>query len=74
MSMYFENYTCDPFTPASQPCQLGNYASYVINVGGPADVQAGIAFAKLQNVRLVIKNTGHEYAGRDLTLLARYLS
>jgi hypothetical protein len=58
--MYFANYTCDPFTPRSTPCALGNYASYIINVTGPTDVQTGIAFAKKNNIRLVIKNTGHE--------------
>jgi hypothetical protein len=35
--------------------------SYVINVTGAEDVQAGIKFARENNVRLVIKNTGHEY-------------
>ncbi|KAH6603962.1 fad-dependent isoamyl alcohol oxidase [Trichoderma cornu-damae] len=65
LSMYFENYTCDPFTARSKPCELGNYASYIINVTSAADVQAGIAFAKKKNVRLVIKNTGHDYLGKS---------
>ncbi|KAL6862000.1 FAD-binding domain-containing protein [Trichoderma novae-zelandiae] len=65
LSMYFENYTCDPFTPRSTPCTLGNYASYVINVTGAGDVQAGISFAKKNNIRLVIKNTGHDYLGKN---------
>lgn len=68
MSMYFGNYTCDPFTPTSQPCLLGNHVSYVINVTGPADIKAGISFAKNKNVRLVIKNTGHEYVGSNSPL------
>ncbi|RYP01291.1 hypothetical protein DL763_000263 [Monosporascus cannonballus] len=63
--MYFNNYTCDAFTPRSRPCELGNYASYVINVTGAADVQAGIKFARKNNVRLVIKNTGHDYLGKS---------
>ncbi|KAL5084593.1 hypothetical protein Trisim1_011595 [Trichoderma cf. simile WF8] len=65
LNMYFENYTCDPFTPRSKPCGLGNYASYIINVTGAADVQAGISFAKQHNVRLNIKNTGHDYLGKS---------
>jgi hypothetical protein len=60
MNPYFQNQSCDPFTPANRTCELGNYVSYSINVTGPKDVVAGIQFAKTHNVRLVIKNTGHE--------------
>lgn len=60
MSLYFQNFTCSPFTDRSIPCELGNFPSYVINVTGVADVQAGLAFAKQHNVRIIIKNTGHE--------------
>jgi hypothetical protein len=57
---YFQNQSCNPFTPQSQECVLGNYAVYSIAVSNAADVQAGLAFAQANNVRLVIKNTGHE--------------
>lgn len=59
-SPWFQNESCDPFTPSSQPCSLGNYASYSINVLHAEDVVSGISFARNYNVRLVIKNTGHE--------------
>ncbi|GKZ85558.1 hypothetical protein AnigIFM56816_011526 [Aspergillus niger] len=65
LNMYFKNYTCDPFTPRSQPCELGNSVSYVIDVRSTEDVRAGIDFAKKHNIRLVIKNTGHDYAGKS---------
>jgi hypothetical protein len=61
MNPYVQNYSCVPFTPSSQTCELGNYASYSINVTGADDVIAGIKFARENNIRLVIKNTGHEY-------------
>lgn len=57
---YFQNQSCDPFTPASRPCLLGNYAAYSINVSNVDDVRAGIRFAEEKNIRLVIKSTGHE--------------
>lgn len=44
---------------------LGNYVSYAINVTGPSDVVKGIRFARENNVRLVIKNTGHDYLGKS---------
>ena len=60
MNPVFQNDSRTPFTPASQPCELGNYPSYSVRVTGAADAQAGIKFAKDNNIRLVIKNTGHE--------------
>jgi len=60
MNPYYQNQSCDPFTPVATPCELGNYVSYSINVTGAEDIVAGIQFSKENNVRLVIKNTGHE--------------
>ena len=59
-SGWYQNQSCDPFTPASKPCRLGNYADYAINVSSAADAAAGIDFATKHNIRLVIKGTGHE--------------
>ncbi|OTA81898.1 hypothetical protein M434DRAFT_203397 [Hypoxylon sp. CO27-5] len=64
MPAWFQE-SCNPFSPASQPCELGNYATYSINVTGVDDVVAGINFAKAHEVRLVIKNTGHDLAGKS---------
>lgn len=60
MSPIFLNQSCDPFTPEAQPCLIGNYVDYSINVSAPSDVVAGLSFAQEKNIRLVIKNTGHE--------------
>lgn len=57
---YFQNQSCDPFTAQSSPCQIGDYPVYTINVTKASDAIAGLNFAKSNNVRLVIKNTGHE--------------
>lgn len=65
MNAAFQNQSCDPFTATDRPCELGNYASYSINATSVDDVLAGINFAKEKNVRLVIKNTGHEYENPD---------
>lgn len=60
LALYFQNNTCTPFTPSSTRCVLGNYASYSIDVRSIDDVRAGISFAQKRNIRLVIKNSGHE--------------
>ncbi|KAI0533594.1 FAD-binding domain-containing protein [Xylaria digitata] len=62
---WFTNQTCDAFTPRTTPCELGNYASYSIEVTGIDDIVAGLSFAKKNNVRLVIKNSGHDYFGKS---------
>ncbi|OJJ51527.1 hypothetical protein ASPZODRAFT_12348 [Penicilliopsis zonata CBS 506.65] len=65
MQAYFANQSCDPFTAESRPCLLGNYVSYAVNVSSSDDVVAAIKFAKSNNVRFVIRNTGHDYLGRS---------
>ncbi|PWW74392.1 FAD-binding domain-containing protein [Tuber magnatum] len=65
MAPFYANRSCDPFTPIDSPCQVGAYIRYAINVTEPADIIAGIEFAKKNNVRLVIRNTGHDYVGRS---------
>ena len=47
-------------TEASQ-CTLGGFPEYVVNVSTAAQVQLAVNFARNLNIRLVIKNTGHEY-------------
>ncbi|KAI8229266.1 FAD-linked oxidoreductase ZEB1 [Colletotrichum sp. SAR 10_86] len=64
LSPWFQNQSCVPFTPRSSACELGNYASYSINVTGPSDIISGLKFAQQNNVRLVIKNTGHDQNGK----------
>jgi len=60
MQAYFANQSCDPFTAESSPCLVGNYVRYAINVTTADDVIAGVNFASKNNIRLVIRNTGHE--------------
>ena len=61
MQTYFANQSCDPFTDRSKPCVLGNYVSYAVKVKCTADVAAALRFAKEHNIRIIVRNTGHEY-------------
>ncbi|PVF98323.1 FAD-binding domain-containing protein [Serendipita vermifera] len=59
-------------------CHQGIVSRYYIDVREPDDVKAAFEFAKTTGVRLVIKNTGHDYMGRStapdsLTLWTRNL-
>ncbi|KAI0538969.1 hypothetical protein GGR58DRAFT_466133 [Xylaria digitata] len=62
---YFQNHSCDPFGGKETPCLIGNNAAYSINVTKVSDIQAGIAFARSKNIRLSIKNTGHDLLGKS---------
>ncbi|CAD6572444.1 MAG: hypothetical protein ASARMPRED_005337 [Alectoria sarmentosa] len=59
------NNTCDPFTPESEQCTLGNLVSYAVNASQPSDFSATIAFTKAKNIRLAVRNTGHDYLGKS---------
>lgn len=61
MAPLFTNNTCGFYTSETTTCQIGNYARYAIAVQEAADIVAGVKFAAKTNVRLTIKNTGHEY-------------
>ncbi|KAI5864079.1 FAD-binding domain-containing protein [Durotheca rogersii] len=62
---YFQNRSCDPYTSRADPCSIGNYAQYSINVSEVEHIQAGIRFARQNNIRLTIKNTGHDLLGKS---------
>lgn len=60
MQTFFANDSCDPFSAESRPCLMGNYVDYAVDVSSANDVIAAINFAKKNNIRFVIRNTGHE--------------
>ncbi|PHH64520.1 hypothetical protein CDD81_4299 [Ophiocordyceps australis] len=65
MSPYWQNQSCDPFTPRSNACHVGNYVEYAVNVASANHVSKALQFAQKHNVRVVIKNTGHDYIGKS---------
>ena len=45
-------------------CQLGNYSTYVVEASTASDVSMAVKFAAAHNLRLIVKNTGHDILGR----------
>jgi len=68
MHNIYLNKSCDPFTSPSTPCEIGNYVQYIVNVSKPEHVTKSLHFVKEHNIRLVIKNTGHELVYKLLVL------
>ncbi|KAG0344411.1 hypothetical protein BG005_001837, partial [Podila minutissima] len=49
-----------------QPCQQGAVPLYTVKALSIADVQATVRFASMHNIRLTVKNTGHDLLGRSM--------
>ncbi|KAL4867994.1 hypothetical protein BDV12DRAFT_197705 [Aspergillus spectabilis] len=65
MMPVFQNGSCDPFHSVDKPCILGNMVEYTVKATKTKDIQAAVQFAAAHNIRLVVKNTGHDFLGRS---------
>lgn len=63
---YYTNNTCDPASGQQDSvCTIGYYPEYVITAKSKEHIIAGVNFARENNIRLVIRNTGHDFMGRS---------
>jgi FAD/FMN-containing dehydrogenase len=65
MAPYFTNNSCNPFSDSTASCTMGNYAEYSVDARSASHFQMAIRFAKEHNLRLVIRNTAHDYNGKS---------
>lgn len=63
----YEGKTCLAGTETASlaNCTQGGYSLYSVNVSNVAQIQLAVNFARSLNLRLVVKNTGHDYNGRS---------
>lgn len=66
MWTYWTNNTCDPTTDKTTPCTRGKYPQYVVDAKTVKDVIAAVNWARNANIRLVIRNTGHDFMGKSI--------
>lgn len=64
MASFFANQSCDPFLPQDSQCVIGSYVQYAVNATDASDVQRTIDFVTKNNIRLTVRNTGHDYYGK----------
>ncbi|KAH9214775.1 hypothetical protein DL95DRAFT_461839 [Leptodontidium sp. 2 PMI_412] len=58
--------TCYATTnPQGATCTQGGFPVYVVNATTVKQIQLAVNFARNNNVRLIIKNTGHDFLGRS---------
>jgi FAD/FMN-containing dehydrogenase len=65
MAPFWANRSCDVFGNRDDQCVKGTYIQYAVRVEEVSDVVKTMAFAKSKNIRLVIRNTGHDYLGKS---------
>ncbi|KPM34260.1 hypothetical protein AK830_g12319 [Neonectria ditissima] len=66
MSPLYQGLTCQPSEDPAGSCSLGGFPSYVVDAQNVAHIQLAINFARTLNLRLVVKNTGHDFNGRSV--------
>jgi hypothetical protein len=63
----FNNDSCWPFPELGLQCTpLLGYPTYVVNATTPHQVSTAIQFAQKNNVRLIVKSSGHDFRGRSV--------
>ncbi|UZJ55116.1 hypothetical protein CBS101457_004436 [Exobasidium rhododendri] len=55
----------NPLPISDRTCALGRISPYAVSISDEQDAVAAFAFAKKFNIKVTIKNTGHEYLGRS---------
>ncbi|KAK5652427.1 hypothetical protein OQA88_10470 [Cercophora sp. LCS_1] len=63
----YQGRTCMPTEdPSASNCTLGGYASYSVAVTKVSHIQLALNFARNANLRLVVRNTGHDFADKSI--------
>ncbi|KAI1073955.1 isoamyl alcohol oxidase [Whalleya microplaca] len=65
MAPLYANASCDPYTPREAQCVIGTYVQYAVNASSVDDISKTIKFANEKNIRLVIRNSAHDYLGKS---------
>ncbi|PSN64799.1 FAD binding domain-containing protein [Corynespora cassiicola Philippines] len=47
-------------------CTQGGYSEYAVKISNVAQIQLAVNLARTLNLRLVVRNTGHDYIGRSV--------
>ncbi|KAH9881798.1 hypothetical protein J1614_000969 [Plenodomus biglobosus] len=66
LSPIYQGLTCQPPTIYdSGTCTVGGSPSYVVKAKTVSDIQSAVNFARNDGIRLIVKNTGHDFAGKS---------
>ncbi|KUJ13782.1 FAD binding domain-containing protein [Mollisia scopiformis] len=57
--------TSDPADTLYPTCSLGRLATYYVDVRNASHISTALKFAQSHNIRVSVKNTGHDFFGRS---------
>jgi hypothetical protein len=66
MSPLYQGETCMPQNGETSQCTLGGFPSYSVKARSVFQVQLAVNFARTVGLRLVVKNTGHDFLGKSI--------
>jgi len=66
MNPLMEGLTCKPELGLDGDCTIGGYPVYVVNAENVYHVQLAVNLARNLGIRLVVKNTGHDFGGKSV--------
>lgn len=68
MLPFWSNSSCYPSNAGgcAETCDQGVVPTHVIKATKVSDIQAGVKFARKHNLRLIVRNTGHDFMGRSV--------
>ncbi|KAL5436005.1 hypothetical protein PMIN07_012137 [Paraphaeosphaeria minitans] len=66
MSQWATGMTCAPTKNPNSTCAQGGFPVYTVNAMTVRHVQMAVNFARNRNIRLVIKNSGHNFNGNNI--------
>jgi hypothetical protein len=65
MFTLYQGNTCPATMTPTGNCTLGGYPSYAVNASNVAQIQLAVNFARSLNIRLIVKNTGHDFNSKS---------
>ncbi|KAH7333360.1 hypothetical protein BKA65DRAFT_43222 [Rhexocercosporidium sp. MPI-PUGE-AT-0058] len=65
MSPVYQGLTCEATLDPTKSCTLGAFPYYAVNATQVYQIQLAVNFARISNIRLVVKNTGHDFSGKS---------
>ncbi|KAI1452168.1 FAD-binding domain-containing protein [Annulohypoxylon moriforme] len=66
LTQWSQGSTCPLASDPQGNCTRGGFPEYVVNATNVKHIQAAINFARNKHIRLIVKNTGHDFGGRSI--------